>query len=155
MADGAAGALVGDKMPYRDKERERQRLRERQATPEHKAYQKAYHASHKNDPKYRERMSKKQKRNRNPEKRRAYDLKIDYGMTVDEYEVMRIVQNYRCAICGKNEEAERYGKLHIDHDHETGKVRGLLCTACNHGLGRFEDSPERLEIAADYLRRTL
>jgi phage/plasmid primase-like uncharacterized protein len=51
-----------------------------------------------------------------------------------------------CIICGAA------GKLSFDHCHTTNKPRGMLCTACNHGLGRFRDDPELLEFAAEYLR---
>lgn len=66
------------------------------------------------------------------------------------YNVLAENQNYKCAICGKDEE-ENGGKLFIDHNHETGKIRGLLCRKCNWGLGHFEDSKENLKKASDYL----
>jgi len=56
-----------------------------------------------------------------------------------------------CWICGKVRVNRR---LHIDHDHKTGKIRGLLCMACNRGLAWFKDKPENLRNAAKYLRRT-
>lgn len=56
----------------------------------------------------------------------------------------------RCHICGEVEGADR---LHMDHDHETGKFRGWLCSSCNHGLGRFRDSQELLTKALEYLRK--
>ena len=68
-----------------------------------------------------------------------------YGLTTDEYEEMREAQGGRCAIC------QQVKKLGIDHDHETGAVRKLLCTHCNQGLGRFMDDPELLLKAAAYL----
>jgi hypothetical protein len=57
-----------------------------------------------------------------------------------------ISSNQNCMICGKEE------KLVVDHDHETGKVRGLLCNHCNRGLGHFRDSVQFLDLAAKYLK---
>jgi hypothetical protein len=74
-----------------------------------------------------------------------------YGLTPDQHDEMLANQAWCCAICGIKAEAS-YKGLHIDHNHETGKVRGLLCMHCNQGLGKFGDSPERLELAAKYLR---
>lgn len=61
-------------------------------------------------------------------------------------------QSRRCAICGTPEAGGR-GGFHVDHDHTTGKVRALLCTNCNSGLGRFGDDPKRLTAAAVYLTK--
>lgn len=72
-----------------------------------------------------------------------------YGLTLARYESMRVAQANRCAICFQVSESNR---LSIDHDHETGAVRGLLCTRCNWALGIMLDDPERLQSAATYLR---
>lgn len=90
--------------------------------------------------------------------RRKRQLLRHYGLTLEEYEAKLQAQQKRCAICGEPEvlKNKRYGtslSLSVDHDHDTGRVRGLLCTDCNHGLGQFKDSPELLEAAAAYLRR--
>lgn len=58
-----------------------------------------------------------------------------YGITEDDYEDMMVVQGGVCALCGG---VNRTNRLSVDHDHETGKVRGLLCIACNRGLGHIE-----------------
>jgi hypothetical protein len=58
----------------------------------------------------------------------------------------------RCEICGMMLELDSKD-THIDHSHVTGEVRGVLCRGCNHGLGHFQDSPERLFSAITYLRR--
>lgn len=71
------------------------------------------------------------------------------------YDEMFEKQNGLCAICGKPETRTRQGKvcrLSIDHDHQTGMVRRLLCGSCNYGLGCFKDDPDLLEAAATYLR---
>jgi hypothetical protein len=68
-------------------------------------------------------------------------------ITVEAYQRLVAKQNGRCALCARVPRG-----LHVDHDHETGKVRGLLCSTCNTGLGKFSDDPERLEAAARYIR---
>lgn len=72
----------------------------------------------------------------------------NYGLTPEDYEMLLVNQEERCAICG---ETPLRGVLYVDHDHETGKVRGLLCGACNSGLGQFRDDPNVLRAAIDYL----
>ncbi len=63
-------------------------------------------------------------------------------------------QGGKCAICGATPEGDKYGRrFHLDHDHATGVVRGVLDINCNHGLGKFGDDPDRLRAAADYLER--
>lgn len=76
-----------------------------------------------------------------------------YGITAAEYNTYRKQQNYCCDICGIHEEQHSRGKLFIDHCHETGNYRALLCTTCNSLLGMAKDSPELLHKAADYLRK--
>lgn len=83
-------------------------------------------------------------------KRRARErkLRLNYGLTPEAVEALRQAQNNRCRICGDSFENV---KMHVDHDHITGRVRGLLCQPCNHGLGMFRDSVERLASAMSYL----
>jgi hypothetical protein len=69
------------------------------------------------------------------------------GLTVADYYVLCEGQDWRCLICGEIP----VNLLHVDHCHETNKIRGLLCGACNVGLGHFRDSPERLKNAIAYL----
>lgn len=59
-----------------------------------------------------------------------------------------------CGICGSAKVgcSKRYGNFHVDHDHRTGRIRGLLCQGCNVGLGAFRDNPETLAKAIEYLR---
>jgi hypothetical protein len=75
----------------------------------------------------------------------------EYGITPEFYEQERQKQKGCCLICQKHETEEQHGKLNVDHDHKTGKYRALLCTNCNHGLGKFSDDPERLKKAIEYL----
>ncbi len=72
-----------------------------------------------------------------------------FDMTPDQYQELLEQQGGVCAIC--REEAPADSRLHIDHDHSDGQVRGLLCRDCNHGLGRFKDDPVLLERAIAYL----
>lgn len=75
----------------------------------------------------------------------------EYGITAKEYDIYLTAQNGACAICKTLYVSGK--KLAVDHDHATGVVRGVLCTACNVGLGSFKDDPLRLEAAAIYLRK--
>lgn len=73
-----------------------------------------------------------------------------YGITAEDYDDLYEAQDGECAICGKEFE-DRYNDPHIDHDHTTLAVRGLLCGACNVGVGYFYDDPGSLRAAATYL----
>jgi len=82
--------------------------------------------------------------------RRGHHLKYSYGMSEEEYLGMIDEQYGCCAICGSDDETID-GHLHVDHDHGTGEVRGLLCTSCNKGLGLLQDNVDMLESAIKYL----
>lgn len=75
-----------------------------------------------------------------------------YGISLKEYERLYILQNGLCAICHNPETRNLNAFLVVDHDHNTGKVRGLLCGNCNSGLGFFKDSQENLNSAKQYLK---
>lgn len=79
--------------------------------------------------------------------RRARALWSKYGLTEMEYEVRLAAQGGRCLICRTDD-----GRLVVDHCHESGRVRGLLCHRCNVGLGWFNDSPSSLTRALQYIR---
>lgn len=85
------------------------------------------------------------------EKRRDYRLRCLYGVTLAWYHETLAAQGGRCAVCGSADPKSRTGDFHVDHDHATGAVRGLLCHTCNVGLGSFKDSPAVARSAADYL----
>ena len=96
----------------------------------------------------------KQYRQNNPEIRKNSRLKYEFGITLELYDEMFEKQNGVCDICGLPETKVIRGKivsLAVDHDHETGKIRGLLCHSCNVSLGGFKDSPELLISAIGYL----
>jgi hypothetical protein len=126
--------LSGWRTPsYRDKANARQRKR------------------WKNDPEFRQKRLERQKAQRftDPnfkEKKRTYELRKRYGMTYEEYKNMLKNQNNRCAICGALSE-----DLHVDHCHETGLVRALLCETCNLGLGCLRDRADILYKAFIYV----
>lgn len=91
-----------------------------------------------------------------PQRRRSNTMRRLYGITTEQYDAMFDEQDGRCAICRLPEQMTRLGVtrgLCVDHDHETGRVRGLLCAACNFALGKFNDDPARLRAAAEYLER--
>lgn len=75
-----------------------------------------------------------------------------YGITLADYESMLEDQDHSCAICGKTSDEEGQ-RLAIDHCHSTSKVRGVLCSNCNKALGLFNDNPDLLCNAAEYLSK--
>jgi len=89
------------------------------------------------------------------EQGRDYSLRSKYDLTLDEYNKLLAKQNGVCALCGSKENAiEKYHKgikrLAVDHCHETNKIRGLLCSSCNIGIGNLKHNPELLRKAAIY-----
>ena len=101
-----------------------------------KAYLRAYHA-------------------KNRDSARAYELLRKYNITIDEYAVLSDTQEGLCAICKRPETRKQKGvllPLVVDHCHETGRVRALLCFRCNTMIGYADDEIERLLAAVDYLK---
>lgn len=83
-----------------------------------------------------------------------YSLKRHYGMSRGDYDRMLAEQGGRCAICGSTSpNGVRISRFHVDHCHETGRVRGLLCENCNKGIGLFHDNPDLIMLAIKYLER--
>lgn len=86
-----------------------------------------------------------------------YKIKKYFNLTLDEYNQMFIERDNKCDICNNPESAKHQnGKtraLALDHCHETGKIRGLLCTSCNRGIGLLKDNITLLENAVEYLRK--
>jgi hypothetical protein len=86
-------------------------------------------------------------------RKRAGKFRRKYGITIDEYNTLLAKQAGVCALCRHPTRRGTYGgNLDVDHDHATGKVRGLLCTSCNHALGVLGDNVEGLELALKYLK---
>ncbi len=100
-----------------------------------------------------ERKRRERKRNEDPQavalQRKKWRLRSMYGMSIGDYDLLLKAQDYACAICF--DPAEKPFDFHVDHDHDTGKVRGLLCKRCNPMLGLARDSQGVLAGAIEYL----
>jgi hypothetical protein len=88
---------------------------------------------------------------------REDNLRRKFGIDGAGYDAILVAQQHKCAVCRKPEwRRGKHGEpksLAVDHDHGDGTVRGLLCTACNQGLGHFLDDPDLLRAAAAYIER--
>ncbi|MBA4365835.1 MAG: hypothetical protein C0398_07565 [Coprothermobacter sp.] len=85
-----------------------------------------------------------------------YSLKR-YGITRAQYDAVFALQGGKCAVCGTSAVGGVRGRskmLCVDHDHKTGKIRGLLCRSCNIAAGSLKDDPDRALLLAEYLKRT-
>lgn len=89
---------------------------------------------------------------RQQDRRRRHQV---YGLAEGAYEELLRQQGGRCAICGTDRPKGPGKRLHIDHDHIAGRIRGLLCSFCNVAIGLANDDPTRLRAMADYLERVL
>lgn len=129
-------------MPYTDPETRRAKGRE---------YSRKWDAANRE----KNRTRAKRWKENNPGSWRKAMYKRRYGMTVEQYQAMVTLQNGLCYIChrpptGRRAEGEQ-PLLHVDHDHNTGAIRRLLCSKCNQAIGLMDDSPDRLLAAAAYL----
>lgn len=104
-----------------------------------------------------ERYNENQRRMRSTpegkERQRAGHLKRKYGITIEQYDELLARQGGGCAICGREPRPE--SSLHLDHDHESGALRGILCFRCNNALGDFDDDVSLLRAAVGYLESYL
>lgn len=105
------------------------------------AYQRAYRKLHPDC----------EKKYRNVEKTRETSWKRRYGITREDYNNFLEGQQNCCAICKSTTVGRKHTYFHVDHNHSTGKIRGLLCDLCNRGLGYFKDNSSLLEKASVYL----
>lgn len=88
---------------------------------------------------------------KNPEAQKRRNYERMYGLTLERYNRMLLDQGGVCAICSQPCESRR--SLSVDHNHDTGEVRGLLCCHCNRGLGSFRDRADLTDKATGYLLR--
>lgn len=84
---------------------------------------------------------------------RDYHYKRTYGVSLEYVENLLLEQEGKCNICGVTLQLFKSGHLHLDHCHETKRIRGILCTNCNRGLGHFQDSVDNLTKAIEYLQK--
>lgn len=90
------------------------------------------------------------------ERARKYNYKAKYGISIDDYNALLAEQDGRCAICQTDDPGEgpnRRKNFSVDHHHESGQVRGLLCNRCNRMIGLAQDDPLVLQTAAGYVAK--
>lgn len=116
-------------------------------------YSQKYYQEHREDKILQQRKYSQQ----NPDKAINGHLKKKFGITLEEYEALFVAQGGVCAICHRPE-TSRYRDtvrlMAVDHNHETQKIRGLLCSWCNLAIGYLKDDPLRALALADYLEKT-
>lgn len=96
-------------------------------------------------------LASKKFREKNPTYQKDYDLKLNYNISLAEYNKIKSQQDDQCKICGILEKDSGSKGLVVDHDHTNGNIRGLLCSNCNRALGYFKDNPQIVLNAAKYL----
>lgn len=106
------------------------------------------------DLEYKERQKAKVKewQAANPTKRKAQRIK-KYSLSFEEYESILSAHEGKCAICGYTDRSNKKFFPMIDHDHDSLKVRGILCSNCNMAIGKMKDNPALLRKAAEYLEK--
>ena len=123
-------------MPYKNKADKNRSERERYA----------------NNPEWRAKVLAWHKTNYDPDKNHNRHLKRTYGITLEDYNKLLDAQGGVCAICGEYRDNKRFRRMHVDHDHRTGKVRGVLCYQCNQNLGWYERTGKT--VIEEYLLTT-
>lgn len=111
-------------------------------------YDKEYYEKNRERECAKQREYRERNKDKNRERQRKYRIE-QYGISLMDYGCMLLLQDNSCALCFEVFGAER---PHIDHDHKSGEVRGLLCRRCNQGLGQLQDDPAILARAIEYVR---
>lgn len=115
----------------------------------HKTYGKQHYSNNKNY--YKEKHNAYNKTDSGKKSMRKTHLRIKFNITPEDYDKMLINQKNKCKICGSENIIARKELLAVDHDHKSGKIRGLLCNKCNRGLGCFNDNINLFKKAIKYL----
>lgn len=97
-----------------------------------------------------QKIANKERRNKNPNEWKEYHYKSSYNISLDQYNEMFNLQQGCCDICGTHQ-SKLKRNLAVDHCHSTGKVRKLLCSNCNSGIGKLQENIEILKKAISYL----
>lgn len=122
---------------------------EYRADPErHRAYRSGYTRRNRDAIRARSKKWYEENKERAKALNRAIRIRA-YGISVEQYDQMLLAQDKCCALCARI----LSDRICIDHDHATGIVRALLCVSCNSGLGDFQDDPELMRRAAEYVER--
>jgi hypothetical protein len=120
---------------------------------EQKEYTKEYRTTHQGALVEQKRKWRSQNKDKVQKHTMKYNLKKLYGITPEQYTQLLLKQNGCCAICNKPS-TDYKRRLHVDHDHTTKKIRGLLCVRCNYGIGYFNENTSLLDKAKEYLNTT-
>jgi len=110
-------------------------------------YYREYRKTHKEQTK----NSYKKYQKTHKEKIREYCIKHKYNLTKLDFNNLLLAQNNRCAICNESLDLTNTRNIHIDHNHKTKKIRGILCQKCNQAIGLLRDNPEYAYNASIYL----
>lgn len=121
-------------------------------TEARRAYNRKWYAANKGKVKERSRQWAQINREARRTIYRRNSLRDNFGMTLPDYDALLEKQGFKCAICASPSSKRNDGKVFcVDHCHETGRIRGLLCHPCNVALGLLGDDPHRLQCGITYL----
>ena len=149
--------IINYQRNYREKNKELINKQQKQYYEENKKELRAYRAKYRIEHKEEIKEQQIQYRLKYPERIKNHDLRSNHGIMLEEYNRMLELQNNVCAICGEPETSKEVNRkvksLAVDHNHKTGKIRGLLCGKCNKAIGLLQDNTELLQSAINYLNR--